>query len=132
MYLCALMKRIAVIFLFALYLISATEAKQLLKFPVLFEHYAEHKQHNKNISFFDFIYMHYAGSDFDDGDQDRDRQLPFKSSTFAVSDMASFVPASSSVSLKPAVSTKDQAFFTEDLHFKSSYLTSIWQPPKVS
>lgn len=125
------MKSIAVIFLIVVYTFTATEAKQLLKFPVMLEHYAEHKKHDATISFFDFIYMHYAGSDFDDTDQDRDMKLPFKSSSFANYNITVFYPTSIALVLKPVVFTKNKtAFYTEE-NFQSSYLSSIWQPPRI-
>lgn len=124
------MKRIAAICFFTLYLVSATEAKQLLKLPVLFEHYAEHKQKNREISFLNFIYMHYAGSDFDDGDQDRDMQLPFKSLTSATALFPAFSPSANGIKLEPSFSIREGSFLPAPFNFQSFYLSSIWQPPK--
>lgn len=125
------MKRLSVICLFALYLVSATEARQLLKLPVLFEHYAEHTRLNPEMSFADFMCMHYAGYHPDDGDQDRDMQLPFKTPSSVAFDMASFASASSVMIAKPAVSIKAHSFTTEDYHLPSAYQSTVWQPPKA-
>ncbi|WP_295767233.1 hypothetical protein [uncultured Mucilaginibacter sp.] len=57
---------------------DTTELHQLLKLPVLFEHFAEHKERDKSVSFATFISMHYWGNDLNDNDDDRDMQLPFK------------------------------------------------------
>jgi len=55
-----------------------TDLHELYKLPVLFEHYSEHQQRNANVSFTDFLSMHYFGQDLDDNDDNRDMQLPFK------------------------------------------------------
>ncbi|MCD8740667.1 hypothetical protein LT679_08655 [Mucilaginibacter roseus] len=57
---------------------DVTELHQLFKLPILFQHYAEHKERNTRVSFVDFLSMHYWGDDMDDNDDDRDMQLPFK------------------------------------------------------
>jgi hypothetical protein len=51
---------------------------QVLKVPSLIRHYTEHKAINENISFVDFLSMHYWGDDLDDDDDEKDMQLPFK------------------------------------------------------
>lgn len=49
-----------------------------MKLPVLITHFNEHKQRDNNVTFVDFLSMHYWGTDIDDHDEDRDSQLPFK------------------------------------------------------
>lgn len=51
---------------------------QLLKLPILIQHFSEHKALDPTISFTDFLSMHYWGEDIDDNDYDRDMKLPFK------------------------------------------------------
>ncbi|RYJ38889.1 hypothetical protein NU08_2114 [Flavobacterium anhuiense] len=51
--------------------------QQFYKLPVLMQHYQEHKQ-LMDLSFLDFLSMHYWGEDLKDNDSDRDMQLPFK------------------------------------------------------
>lgn len=51
--------------------------QQFYKLPILIEHYNEHQQ-RQNVSFIDFLEMHYWGEDINDNDSDRDMQLPFK------------------------------------------------------
>ena len=75
-----LLKKLVTIFVFAVYLFSVTEAHQLLKLPVIFQHYAEHKTENDKISFLEFLAMHYLHGSPNDKDRDRDMQLPFKTS----------------------------------------------------
>lgn len=74
------MKRFISILLLSTVLLTQTECYQLLKLPVIFQHYAEHRVKDRTISFSGFISMHYFhDSPVDDQDDDRDRQLPFKS-----------------------------------------------------
>jgi hypothetical protein len=51
--------------------------QQFYKLPILIEHYQEHRQ-LMDLSFIDFLSMHYWGEDLKDNDADRDMQLPFK------------------------------------------------------
>jgi hypothetical protein len=98
---------------------------------MLIEHYAEHKAANSRISFFDFLYMHYAGDDFNDQDQDRDNQLPFKSHNVAQPDIQ-FVPLHFQAGVLNIHRSSMENLATDaQLDFQSSYLSSIWQPPKA-
>lgn len=102
---------------------------QLLKVPVLIEHYAEHQQRSGNLSFSDFIAMHYLGQDIDDNDDDRDMQLPFKK-VDSHSHYMVYIPGrvyTSAFSVSPA-----------DSHFVKNYkahfhtnpsLGSVFRPP---
>ena len=55
-----------------------SELPQLLKIPVLIQHYTEHKAGDPSINFFDFISMHYSDIFEKDADYQRDEQLPFR------------------------------------------------------
>lgn len=65
--------------------------QQFYKLPVLLEHFSEHQQRG-NVSFIDFLEMHYWGEDLNDDDTDRDMQLPFKHISSASFQLV-FVPA---------------------------------------
>lgn len=82
-------KRAAYIFL-AIYLLGATELSQLLKMPVLLQHYMEHKMGNGNLSLAHFIYMHYVTDDGDATDEKRDQKLPFKSAHYQLQNSVVF------------------------------------------
>jgi len=69
-------KRIAILLL-SIGLLSHTELHQLLKIPILVEHFREHRRLDGNISFFEFIKLHYHNIVVDD-DYQRDQQLPFR------------------------------------------------------
>lgn len=125
------LKRFIVILTLSLFVLTVTECNQLLKLPVLLEHYIEHKTSNQDISFSDFLYMHYAGNDFNDQDQDRDMQLPFKSHSQFTSIDVKFLPLQpETVSLKISIKVSKNSTVYKRLNVQSSYLSSIWQPPK--
>lgn len=61
-----------------------TELCQLMKLPVLVQHYREHRHMDKGISFFAYLHMHYVTDHANDPDHDRDMQLPFKTDASAL------------------------------------------------
>lgn len=69
-------KRIIYIFIF-LIASNSSFVQQFYKLPILIEHFQEH-QKLQNVSFVDFLSMHYWGEDLNDNDDDRDMKLPFK------------------------------------------------------
>lgn len=126
------MKRAAAILFLVLYIFTVTECNQLLKLPVLLEHYTEHKKDNRNISFPDFIYMHYAGDDFNDNDEDRDKRLPFKAFDTYTSFSAQHTPSDiCTQGWIIQMAYKQAGICYADLNLPSSYLKAIWQPPKA-
>ena len=82
-------KRAAYIFL-GIYLLGATQLQQLLKMPLLLEHYKEHKLDNGNLSLISFIYQHYVGDDGNANDDQKDQNLPFKSANFQMQNTVVF------------------------------------------
>jgi hypothetical protein len=126
------LKKLTAILFFTVYLFSATEAHQLLKLPIIFQHYKEHKEEDKNISFLYFLNMHYMhGSPVDD-DYDRDMQLPFKSTGDCLSSASPcFVPSVTDIPvIKAVVITKKKNIAAQQSFLIAPYLSAIWQPPK--
>ena len=114
------------------YLFASTEAKQLFKIPVIFQHYAEHRLENNHLSLVAFLDMHYLhGSPFDQ-DYDRDMKLPFKSS----GDMFSFFPIpvdSMPVELTmdcPQISLLPINKIPCSRGLGVSWVQKVWQPPR--
>lgn len=62
----------------ALYLLGTTEAGQVLKLPLLVEHYIKHKGESPGITLFSFFKMHYVDPQPYDADYQQDMELPFK------------------------------------------------------
>lgn len=126
------MKRAIAILLLVVYMVSLTDIVQMMKLPAFFEHYAEHKQANKSITFLEFLHMHYAHGDVNDEDQAKDRKLPFKSpSSCACISIVEYVPLNNGgINIAPiSIDTYKYRIYSEDF-ISSSFLSSIWQPPK--
>lgn len=127
------MKKITAIFFLVVYIFSTTEAHQLFKLPVIFEHYAEHQQENSQITLLEFLDMHYLHGSPKDKDYGRDMQLPFKTTNDCVSSvLPAFVPTTLQFTLLPPMEvTTQKVFITKDPFILCSYLANIWQPPKT-
>ncbi|WP_343586408.1 hypothetical protein [Flavobacterium sp.] len=70
--------RKTIVYIFILLIASNSSfVQQFYKLPILIAHYQEHNK-LQNVSFVDFLSMHYWGEDLNDNDDDRDMQLPFK------------------------------------------------------
>lgn len=125
-------KGIAILFL-SIYLCTVTEAHELLKLPVVFQHFIEHQSEDKNITVFQFLKIHYGQDDVQDDDYARDMQLPFKTAgEFFTSSIAPFVPLNSIIVLAyPSVfaGSQNKGHTAPKLH--SNYQAHIWQPPKL-
>ncbi len=105
----------------------------MLKLPVVFQHFAEHQQEDKNISFFHFLSIHYLHGSPMDKDHDRDMQLPFKtSSEFALSVVPVLVADVEPTILSPLEFIVSNDFVhTNDNFISSEFGCNIFQPPRV-
>jgi len=123
-------KAVSILFLSA-YLLANTQLIELLKFPVLIEHYQTHHKES-GISFWTFLEIHYIYMHGRDADYDTDMKLPFKTISSA---------AASSVALCPpvlfSITEVVTNFNDKGVHplykffYSSPRLDSIWQPPKT-
>jgi hypothetical protein len=131
LYLKPLIKATAIFFL-SIYLLSATEAGQLLKLPLVFQHYKEHKAWDNNISFLEFLKLHYLHANPMDPDYDRDMQLPFKKTDnfFAAVTVASLPVVLTVMIARPVELPEKNRMTPQDHNLPSPYLSAIWQPPK--
>nr|WP_255669529.1 hypothetical protein [Myroides oncorhynchi] len=113
-----------------LFLISTTEVGQVLKFPLLVEHYIEHTSNNPELSLWGFLQIHYSESHKEEGDP-MDEKLPFVTHTHFVTIIAIVNPSPILKIERIRINTTDDKIhsFDED-EVESSYLSSIWQPPK--
>lgn len=104
----------------------------MLKLPVLFEHYKEHKKENKDVSALQFLSMHYLQGSPKDKDYDRDMQLPFKSSGDCLSVVSpAYIPVAPTVPvIKPLDVPPKEKITLQNLHLLSPHLSAIWQPPQ--
>lgn len=126
------MKKIFAISFLFIYLCSTTEFYQFLKIPALAGHYIEHKQDCKRITVLQFLKIHYL-MDIKDADYDRDMQLPFKTHNKHVSIMSgNYMPLFERFSIhNPTENLEKKNFIIQDIFLYNSYLSIIWQPPRV-
>jgi hypothetical protein len=116
----------------AIYLLSSTQLKELLKLPLLVEHFMEHKELNAQMSFIDFLCVHYAEGNVKDADYEKDMRLPFKSAENSLSSYLSFyLPALNfKQDLIVHFTEQKQSFPCYNFTYSSAFLSSIWQPPR--
>lgn len=129
------MRRVLTILFLSVYLISTTELGQLLKFPMLVEHYFEHKEKNPQINVMEFLALHYEGNHLKnhphDEDYEHDQQLPFIVHIDVLS--VSFVltpPFSFEIETRKLVGKEPKALPLDDAFSDNNYLSAIWQPPQ--
>ncbi len=123
-------RKIAILFML-IFLVSTTEFGQLLKFPLLVEHYVEHKSHNPELSIWGFLQIHYSESHKEEGDP-IDEKLPFVSHAHIITFVGIVTPAPTIKINRIKINTTHTKIhaFNED-EVESTYLSSIWQPPKT-
>lgn len=122
----AIVKIAAIILLLPLAL-TQTPLGQLLKLPVLIEHFDKHRKQD-GMSFWEFMNDHYT-NDHNDADRSEDDQLPFKTAMlqnigFAVVPAALLTDFSLEFDIPAKVKLND--FYTPQQH-----LCSIFHPPRV-
>lgn len=125
-------KLICIVFLGA-YLISSTELRQLLKFPLLVKHYAEHKEQNNNLGLLQFLAMHYNDEGIIDLDYSKDQQLPFKSQAgYTGAVLSAFEPTPFYLLIpKAEIALPVVHAISNESFISSTFRSSIWQPPKA-
>jgi hypothetical protein len=101
----------------------------MLRLPILLEHYNQHKQKVINISFWDFLVMHYKTDVSHDSD---DNQLPFKNPGHSFTTPTLALPIHKMVLKEKVILTKTDYSFSYSATFIASHLSDIFQPPKNS
>lgn len=116
----------------AVYVFSATELHELTKLPILVFHFLEHQQANPEISFTDFLSLHYTSYSEHKNKKAEDEKLPFKSH----SEMTGWFLH---ISIPPNADDFSFHFIEHPINYQTfsnhllptSILSSIWQPPKL-
>lgn len=104
-----------------------TPLGQLLKLPVLVEHYLKHQKQG-GVSLLDFLKEHYA-SNHNDADLPEDEQLPFKNVTFNSIDYAIVAPTIQA-NVVPFMFPDKKTIFPHT-YSPQLHLASIFHPPRV-
>lgn len=124
------MKKLISILLLTLYLVSTTELYQLLKMPLLIEHYIQHKNLNPEMSLTAFLKTHYDNP-IKDSDHDQDQRLPFVSHASLLSAVFTINPSLDFHCIKKVFTPIEikKTFYKSVLYNKEIH-NSIWEPPK--
>ena len=127
------MKKVVSISFLIVFLLANTELHEVLKVPLLLEHYILHKQEDKNQSFLTFLYKHYVlVQDHFHSQNDHDG-LPLKTK-----DCIKYNPGIVSFLLIPYVRLQEVPYqLKQRIFFKKVFLSNlnqgnIWQPPQIS
>ena len=119
----------------SLYLFSATGFNELFKINALVQHFYETQKNDNTVTFLHFLTMHYITDDLNDKDNDRDNQLPFKSTETVLSNISlTYIPGQyiSSLASQSFIINKKDFLTIKDLFIFTNYHTLIWHPPEYS
>ncbi|MBK8851687.1 MAG: hypothetical protein IPN73_16280 [Saprospiraceae bacterium] len=116
-----------------MFLLAATPMGELLKLPLLVHHLVTHLEEEPEMSLAEFFKMHYNQGIVIDEDYHQDMQLPFKSVPsnvcFILGDIHG-LPLMEMTPMPGKIGKEKIRVITPDL--PSSFLSRIWQPPRLS
>lgn len=126
------LKRFLSISLLSIFLVSTSELYQLVKLPLLVDHFKAHKLEDPSMTLWKFLAMHYDYTATPDEDHAQDMKLPFKANdNFIHSTIADFEYNPFITPLIKTFSSYNEPFtYYEEMFVSSSFLSNIWQPPK--
>ncbi|HEY0676883.1 MAG TPA: hypothetical protein VGD17_01310 [Chitinophagaceae bacterium] len=123
-------KLTAILFLF-IFSVSVTEAGQLLKLPILVEHYIDHTERDKANSFLGFLKEHYQYDHTDDGDESEDSSLPFKTLNNSIVSLSFLSPESEEINTSFGLLSTNRQLHPEPFLFKDP-LSGVFHPPRIA
>src|SRR5699024_12547566 len=93
------MKRLLAIFFLFTFLSANTAFGEVLKLPMLVQHYLEHTNEDKDVTIFNFLVQHYTGGSNHDHRENHNHhdQLPFKAMDGHFSSVVFIAPSPSIV-----------------------------------
>jgi hypothetical protein len=117
----------------AVYAFANTELHQLLKLPMLMQHFVEHKEETPGITLAEFLYQHYILPQPKDADYDSDMKLPFKTDVCSVFHAVALVREAPVLFLQPApvIYGEQRYAIYKAPFFISTAISDIWQPPRA-
>lgn len=125
------MRKWAIIGLLALYVFGTTDAYQLLKLPIMVQHFVEHRKEDPSIGLLAFLRMHYADKMVVDDDFSRDMQLPFKTTDACCIAATVSMPAQwVSIEVPHPVVVQQKFFLFDESVDYSLVHGDIFQPPR--
>lgn len=126
-------KKKLVYFFSFFYLFATTGFNQLLKLSLLLGHYLEHQCNAKEITIYQFVYIHDSHGDVRDADNAKDMKLSFKTHENCTNFINTLVSQSFLLVGHPLCSAAKKVkhlFIDEILTF--FFQSSIWQPPQFA
>jgi hypothetical protein len=103
----------------------------LVDLPILFQHFEKHTLESPEISFLQFLTLHYGDSDHVDQDSKNHERLPFSKShrTHTFYQIAQSTKVMNFITaFKVLMEIEGVTYKESSIH---SVLVSIWQPPKI-
>lgn len=135
MLLCEAMQLSTIILSVYLFIVSLAPnfgGSELLKLPVLIQHYLQHCKETRSLSVEEFLRVHYLQDNGPDSDFRKDTQLPFKSMDAMIHSHVVVIPfVLPEFSFKPVAVTVNKLYTPLRLPILTQMLASIWQPPKA-
>lgn len=126
------MRKWIAFFLIGICVSTQTEFHQLLKLPVLVQHFMEHREKDSSTSLLAFLKEHYSAFDERDADYDRDMQLPFKTHDCVNAAVVFYNPAPSfDIVSIPSFEAIASFPITRETSLPTTTTGNIWQPPRV-
>jgi hypothetical protein len=104
----------------------------MLKLPVFVVHYMEHKAATTDLSFMDFVQLHYFNGHPKDGDHTRDSQLPFSTNDIVIINSTVVLTEQAVMDFAPTVYREQTYPLFSFQQLLPSHTSDIWQPPKTS
>lgn len=122
------MRRLAAIGMLVLHLGMFTEMNEIMRLPILVEHYLEHRSLAPEMSFIQFLAAHYKTNVAHDS---TDMELPFKRCEHSVA-TPTFTVAEVKFDLLPPTPSGPQKFYSNYISLiPTSGLDEIFQPPRA-
>lgn len=105
-----------------------------MKIEVMIEHLHEHQQTDNSVSLYKFLVMHYITDDSTDQDNERDKELPYKSpNTFnSIIFFDANIRQFSSTIFKAFINGSNTFLSVNDSINIINFQTIVWQPPKIT
>jgi hypothetical protein len=112
--------------------LAGTEFGQILRLPVLVEHYLEHRKEHQSLGIGEFLLIHYSRQ-HTQGANEQDRQLPFKTHHECAKLFSFAAPLHCEVAFhNPPLQEKNRCAPVEPGRLSTGYRTMIWQPPRTA
>lgn len=126
------MRRASVIVLLFLYLSTNINLREVMRVPVLVEHFYEHKRSTREFNFVGFIVLHYFSGEVQDAGYARHPELPFHDTPSDVTPMSIAITTEDSPVVPHVTEGTIQKLVTHSSPFFSSLAQFIiLQPPKA-